>query len=74
MMTRKDYVAVSEILAEYAPGVYEVSWAEPELFRQMVGDFADYMEEDNPRFIRKKFIEECYSLASAYSQAVVTQN
>jgi hypothetical protein len=56
MMTRRDYMAVSDILSEYAPHT-----AEPELFDQMVHDFADYMEDDNPRFMRNKFIDACYS-------------
>ncbi len=61
MMTRKDYVAVADILSEYAPGANEVSWEEPQLFDQMVREFADYMAEDNPRFMRNKFIDACYS-------------
>lgn len=56
MMTRKDYMAVSDILAEYAPHT-----AEPELFDQMLKDFADYMADDNPRFMRDKFLDACYS-------------
>jgi hypothetical protein len=49
-------MAVSDILAEYAPHT-----AEPELFDQMVNDFADYMADDNERFLRTKFIDACYS-------------
>jgi hypothetical protein len=56
MMTRKDYMAVSDILAEYAPHT-----AEPMLFDQMVKDFADYMADDNPRFLHDKFVDACYS-------------
>ncbi len=56
MMTRKDYMAVSDILSEYAPHT-----AEPELFDQMVKDFADYMADDNPRFLHSKFVDACYS-------------
>jgi hypothetical protein len=56
MMTRRDYIAVSDILSEYAPLVNQ-----PELFDQMVNDFADYMQDDNDRFLRTKFIDACYS-------------
>lgn len=56
MMTRRDYVAVSDILSEYAP-LFE----QHELFDQMVDDFADYMAEDNERFLREKFVEACYA-------------
>jgi hypothetical protein len=56
MMTRKDYIAVSDILSEYAPLVNQ-----PELFDQMVNDFADYMQDDNDRFLRTRFIDACYS-------------
>jgi hypothetical protein len=56
MMTRKDYIAVSDILSEYAPLIEQ-----HELFDQMVNDFADYLADDNPRFMRGKFIDACYS-------------
>ena len=56
MMTRRDYIAVSDILSEYAPLVEQ-----PELFDQMVNDFADYMQDDNDRFLRTRFIDACYS-------------
>jgi hypothetical protein len=49
-------MAVSDILSEYAPHT-----AEPELFDQMVKDFADYMADDNPRFLHSKFVDACYS-------------
>jgi hypothetical protein len=56
MMTRRDYIAVSDILSEYAPLVEQ-----HDLFDQMVNDFADYMSDDNDRFLRSKFIDACYS-------------
>jgi hypothetical protein len=56
MMTRRDYIAVSDILSEYAPLVEQ-----HELFDQMVNDFADYMADDNDRFLRAKFVDACYS-------------
>jgi hypothetical protein len=56
MMTRRDYIAVSDIFSEYAPLIEQ-----HELFDQMVNDFADYMADDNDRFLRTKFIDACYS-------------
>jgi len=62
MMTRKDYVAVSEILSDYAEVIH------PEEYLEMCRDFARYMAKDNPRFDSRRFIEACQS------QAVVAQN
>ena len=53
MMTRKDYVAVSEILSRY--GDYVLIWT----FDQIVNDFADLMEADNENFQRERFVEAC---------------
>jgi hypothetical protein len=53
MMTRKDYVAVSKILRNYK---HEM---EAEAYSNLCNDFADYMEEDNPRFLDLKFLEAC---------------
>jgi hypothetical protein len=50
MMTRKDYVAMSDILRRY-------SLTMPEEFDDMVEDIADYLQRDNPRFMREKFLE-----------------
>ncbi len=49
MMTRKDYVAVSEILSDYA----EVMPAEEYL--DLVRDFALMMKKDNDRFDNTRF-------------------
>jgi hypothetical protein len=53
MMTRKDYVAVAEILSKYGERI--LVWD----FDNLVNDFADLMEADNERFMRDRFIEAC---------------
>jgi hypothetical protein len=53
MMTRKDYVAVSEILSDYA----EVM--PPEEYLDLVRDFALMMKKDNDRFDNTRFFEAC---------------
>jgi len=53
-MTRKDYVAVSEILAGYKLAMIDGFWWE-----DLVNDFADFFAKDNPNFNREKFIEAC---------------
>jgi hypothetical protein len=54
MMTRKDYVAVSEILAGYSQAMIDNFWWE-----DLVNDFALMFEADNPNFDRKRFIQAC---------------
>ena len=53
MMTRKDYIAVSAILFEYKTEMTE------EAYFNLCSDFADYMEEDNPRFQHETFFRSC---------------
>jgi hypothetical protein len=53
MMTRKDYVAVSEILSDYR----EVM--EGDEYFSICVDFAKYMARDNDRFDMKRFMEAC---------------
>ena len=53
MMTRKDYVAVAEILSKYGERI--LVWD----FDNLVNDFADLMEADNERFMRDRFVEAC---------------
>jgi hypothetical protein len=53
MMTRKDYIAVSEILGDYQ----EVM--EGEEYSSLCVDFAKYMAKDNDRFDTKRFLEAC---------------
>ena len=53
MMTRKDYVAVSNILSDYQ----EVM--DPVEYLTMCRDFAKYMAQHNERFDSKRFLEAC---------------
>ena len=53
MMTRKDYVAVAAILADYQ----EVMDADE--YYQMVIDFGKYMRLDNERFDLSRFMIAC---------------
>jgi hypothetical protein len=53
MMTRKDYIAVSAILFEYKKDMTE------EAYLDLCSDFANYMEEDNPRFRHDAFFRSC---------------
>jgi hypothetical protein len=52
MMTRKDYIAMSDILKDYAEPLMED-------YIYLVNDVANYMAEDNPRFMRDKFLQAC---------------
>ena len=54
MMTRKDYVAVAEILAGYKDGMADNFWWE-----DLLNDFAFFFAEDNPNFKHDKFLEAC---------------
>jgi len=53
MMTRKDYVAVSNILADYQ----EVMDSDD--FYEMVMDFGKMMKLDNDRFDLSRFVMAC---------------
>ena len=53
MMTRKDYIAVSNILKEYKQAMFAEDYAD------IVVDFADYMRKDNERFDYDRFSEAC---------------
>ena len=53
MMTRKDYVAVSDIISNYQ----EVM--DPAEFYQMVIDFGKMMKLDNDRFYLSRFVIAC---------------
>jgi hypothetical protein len=53
MMTRKDYIAVSEILGDYQ----EVM--DRDEYFSICLDFAKYMSKDNDRFDMKRFMEAC---------------
>jgi hypothetical protein len=54
MMTRKDYVAVAEILSSYKDLI-----GDEFTYEDLVNDFASFFEEDNSNFKGDKFIEAC---------------
>ncbi len=54
MMTRKDYVAVAEILSGYQNAMIDGFW-----FEDLVNDFADLFTQDNPNFKMEKFTHAC---------------
>jgi hypothetical protein len=49
MMTRKDYVATAEILHAYNLQLPEI------LLENLVNDFCEMFEKDNPRFDANRF-------------------
>ncbi len=53
MMTRKDYVAVAEILNSFDKLI------DPFTFEDLVNDFADFFASDNPNFKQDKFTHAC---------------
>ena len=58
-MTRKDYVAVSEILGNYfATSVFDEQGEI--LFADLVDEFSLMFENDNPRFDANRFAIACY--------------
>jgi hypothetical protein len=54
MMTRKDYVAVAEILSSYKESFVDHFW-----FEDLVEDFSGMFAEDNPNFKHEVFREAC---------------
>jgi hypothetical protein len=54
MMTRKDYVAVAEILNSFQDVI-----ADQFTFEDLVNEFADFFASDNPNFKRDKFTQAC---------------
>ena len=54
MMTRKDYVAVAEILSSFKNLI-----ADQFTFEHLVDEFADMFSADNPNFKYEKFREAC---------------
>lgn len=54
MMTRKDYVAVAEILSSFKNLI-----ADQFTFEDLVDEFADMFSADNPNFKYDKFREAC---------------
>ena len=57
MMTRKDYVAVAEILNSSAK-----DFMSQEDFQELVNDFADLFQADNPNFSPNRFELACFDL------------
>jgi hypothetical protein len=55
--SRRDYVAVAEILSGYKTEMIDEA-----CFNDLVLDFADFFEEDNPKFKHDKFIEACNTI------------
>jgi hypothetical protein len=53
MMTRKDYVAVANILKEYRQAMYA------EDYLDLCRDFGKYMAFDNERFDAHRFLVAC---------------
>ena len=53
-MTRKDYVAVAEILQGYQGAMIDGFW-----YEDLVNDFADLFTQDNPNFKMEKFTHAC---------------
>ena len=53
MMTRKDYVKTSNILKGFANEIY------PQVFEDLVEEFAQYFQADNERFDKAKFEKAC---------------
>lgn len=56
MMTRKDYVAVAEILNRHFSN-YPVEISD---FKELVFDFADMFADDNPNFDEDRFMQAVY--------------
>ena len=54
MMTRKDYVAVAEILNSFQDVI-----ADQFTFEDLVNEFADFFSADNPNFKFDKFTDAC---------------
>jgi len=54
MMTRKDYVAVAEILSDFQDSINDQL-----TFEDLVNEFADFFSADNPNFKMEKFTHAC---------------
>jgi hypothetical protein len=62
MMTRKDYIAVSNILREYRQSIHAEDYAD------LVADFGAYMLRDNDRFDFARFSEACNMPVTEYPE------
>lgn len=54
MMSRKDY----RKFAEYFRSTYD-QYRDGKAYSEAVGEFADILAEDNPRFNRRTFVDAC---------------
>jgi uncharacterized membrane protein len=64
MMTRKDYVNVSDILRAYQDEIPQT------LFEDLIMDFADFFQADNDNFSPEKFENACYNSTNKLMQKV----
>jgi hypothetical protein len=55
MMTRKDYVSVADILNLFRDDV------DKQFMIDLVNEFSDFFQEDNPRFNPKRFHEAVFA-------------
>ena len=53
MMTRKDYIETANILKGFADEIH------PQVFEDLVEEFAQYFLSDNDRFDKAKFEKAC---------------
>ena len=57
-MTKKDYIAIAEIIKTKLD---QDEITETSLIFKFIQSMADYFEQDNPRFNRGKFIHACHN-------------
>jgi len=60
MMTRKDYVATSNILANARESLLSLGEEGSNIFLNLVADFVEMFEEDNERFQAERFDNACW--------------
>jgi hypothetical protein len=61
MMSKKDYIAVSNILSNYREVI------DSEEYFQMCVEFAKYMSKDNTRFEISVFLKACHAKDSMFA-------
>lgn len=60
MMTRKDYVATANILANTRESLLSLGREGEDIFGLLVADFAEMFENDNERFQSERFDNACW--------------
>jgi hypothetical protein len=60
MMTRKDYVSTSKILADSRDALIGLGQEGEDIFCNLVADFAEMFEKDNERFMPEYFDNACW--------------